>query len=772
MNETRRGRRQQEAAQKATRSSGARTAGAQAGPPGSRGLLRQFRVWWTIPRAANTLVPLVLLAVALLPLDAVYLDSGLYVSVLGGLLLGAAIAVAGAIFRLGIITTTSAAVVVFFLCGALAAPESALLGVLPTPTTWQLMGIGVVTVWKQVLTVTPPLGTIGAVLLLPYLLAFLGSLLAVTISLRARRRYGLMLLIPPLVLVAAILFGTHLSVLAGVVGVVGGVVALTWLAWRAGRLELHRVLAIAIVLAVAAVGGTAASLAAPPENPRVVLRDYVEPPPDPRDLASPLAGFRTYADRLSDEDLFTVTGVPAEETLLRLAALDSYDGTVWNVTGTSTPGTGVFRRIGERIEVEVPPQSYTLDVSVSAYSDVWVLNGGGSADVSFVGPDVAELTETFYYNTVTDTGLVTAGLSSGDRYEVIADPAAQVDPTDVTELTVSPVDLPEPRGVPDAVGGLASQYADEADSPYARIEAVAASLRNGGFFSHGLEGETTSRPGHGSARLAQMLDGEEMVGDEEQYAAVMALMVRALGYPARVVMGFETADAGTVTLTGDDMIAWVEVPFEDAGWLPFFPTPPEDQIPQEETPEKVDQPQPQVLQPPPPPREPADVPPQDRDDADVDALGLEKVVTPNPWVVGVLIGSVPVLLVGIPLLLIALFKAIRRSRRRNRGSTHERLAKGWDEMQDQLVDLGVAVPRGLTRRESAIGLAERFPAAGVVLLAERADEAVFAPVTPGDEHVGHYWEDVRRSLRRVREAVGRKARLRALASWRSLRRRR
>ncbi|SED98855.1 transglutaminase-like domain-containing protein [Ruania alba] len=769
MKETRRGRRQQEAAQKAARVAGARTANAEGGA-GAAHVLRRFRSWWTIARGVNTLVPMVLLMVALLPLDAVYLDRGLYVTILGGLILGAAIAVTGAVFRLGIITMTSVAVVVFFLCGALAAPGSALLGVLPTPTTWQLMGIGVVTVWKQVLTVTPPLGAIGAVLLLPYLLSFLGSLLAVTISLRARH-YSLMLVIPPLVLVAAILFGTHLSVLAGVIGVLGAVVALVWVAWRAGRLELHRVLAIAIVLAVAAVGGTAASMLAPPENTRVVLRDYVEPPPDPRDLPSPLAGFRTYADRLSDEELFTVTGVPGEETLLRVAALDSYDGTVWNVTGASTPGTGVFRRIGERIEVEVPPGAYTLDVSVDAYSDVWVLNGGGSADVTFTGGDVADLTETFYYNTVTDTGLVTARLDRGDQFQVVADPAAQAEPTNVTELLVSEIDLPEPRGVPDTVGSLAGQWADGADSPYAAIEAVAASLRNGGFFSHGLEGETTSRPGHGSARLAQMLDGEEMVGDEEQYAAVMALMVRSLGYPARVVMGFETTDAGTVTLTGDDMIAWVEVPFEGVGWVPFFPTPPEDQIPQEETPEKTDQPQPQVLQPPPPPREPPEVPPQDRDDADVDAFGREKAVTPNPVMIGLVAASVPLVLVGVPVLLIAMLKAFRRSRRRTRGTPHERLAKGWDEVQDQMLDLGVAVPRGQTRRESATGLAEQFPNAGVLVLAERADEAVFAPVNPGDEHVGSYWDEVRRSLRRVRDAVGWKARLRALVSWRSLRRR-
>ncbi|WP_159620636.1 transglutaminase-like domain-containing protein [Ruania rhizosphaerae] len=748
-----------------------RDAGSRAsGGAGSGSLIRRFISWWSPARIVNTFVPVLLLLLALLPLYSVYLTGGFYITVATGLVLGSTVAVLGAVYRHGVLTLTSVAVVVFFVCGAAAAPGTALAGVLPTPTTWQLMGVGIVTVWKQVLTVTPPLGTYGAVLLLPYLLAFLGSLVAVTLSLRARW-FWLTLLVPALVLVAAILFGTHVPVLAGVIGVVAVVGALTWVSWRSGRLELHRVLAIVIVLAVAALGGTGASMAVAPQNPRVVLRDYVEPPPDPQDLPSPLAGFRTYADDLSAEDLFTVTGLPEGGAQLRLAALDTYDGTVWNVTGAATPGTGVFRRIGDRIEVEIPPQAYTLDVSVGTYQDVWVLNAGGTADVTFTGPGSPELTESLYYNTVTDTGLVTAGLTEGDVFEVVADPAAQEEPADVTELRVTSLQLPEPRGVPDTVGSLAGRYSDGADSPYAQIEAVAEALRNGGFFSHGLEGEVPSRAGHGAARLAQMLEADELVGDEEQYAAVMALMVRSLGYPARVVVGFDVEDAGTVTLTGDDVVAWVEVPFDGVGWVPFFPTPPEDQIPQVEEPDPVDKPQPQVLQPPPPPQDRPDVPPQDRDDADVDSEGMDKGSVPNPWVWVAGASTLPVLVFGVPLLLLAVIKAIRRSRRRSKGTAHQRVAGGWDEVQDQVLDLGVIVPPGRTRRESAQAMAGQFPESGVLLLADRADEAVFAPSDPAEEHVHHYWGHVRRTVQRVRHSVGWKARLRAAFSWRSLRRR-
>ena len=78
-----------------------------------------------------------------------------------------------------------------------------------------------------------------------------------------------------------------------------------------------------------------------------------------------------------------------------------------------------------------------------------------------------------------------------------------------------------------------------------------------------------------------MVDGNGMVGDAEQYAALMAVLARALGIPARVVVGFagsgchgRRATDGSVPVTGADLTAWVEVPFQQAGWVAYDPTPP------------------------------------------------------------------------------------------------------------------------------------------------------------------------------------------------------
>ncbi len=62
----------------------------------------------------------------------------------------------------------------------------------------------------------------------------------------------------------------------------------------------------------------------------------------------------------------------------------------------------------------------------------------------------------------------------------------------------------------------------------------------------------------------------------EQYASAMAVMLRAIGVPARVAVGFTQGvrDAnGDYLITSHDAHAWVEVLFDNAGWVEFDPTP-------------------------------------------------------------------------------------------------------------------------------------------------------------------------------------------------------
>jgi hypothetical protein len=268
-----------------------------------------------------------------------------------------------------------------------------------------------------------------------------------------------------------------------------------------------------------------------------------------------------------------------------------------------------------------------------------------------------------------------------------------------------------------------------------------------------------------------------MLGDDEQYAVAMSLMLRHLGIPSRVVMGFYPDPkspgngAGEVQITGKDVHAWVEVAFDRVGWVSFDPTPPKDNVPIPPDPENKSKPKPQVLQPPPPPQEPAELPP----DSSPDALDADE-KKDNPWLFwGPLLAAIgtaliPVAVLALPLLLIALLKARRRKARLTDGHPAQRVGGGWNEVLSLATDLGAGVDHRATRRESAAVLGEAFPASrgSTTLLAHRADAAIFGAGQPSEAQVREYWEIVDGSLKEMTGTVGFWRRQQARFSPRSL----
>ena len=257
----------------------------------------------------------------------------------------------------------------------------------------------------------------------------------------------------------------------------------------------------------------------------------------------------------------------------------------------------------------------------------------------------------------------------------------------------------------------------------------------------------------------------------------MSLMLRHLGIPSRVVMGFypdpksPENGAGEVKITGKDVHAWVEVAFDRVGWVSFDPTPPKDNVPIPPDPENKSKPKPQVLQPPPPPQEPADLPP----DSSPDALDADEKKN-NPWLfwgpllTAIGIALIPIGILALPLLLIALLKSRRRKFRFSDGPPAQRVGGGWNEIVSLATDLGAGVDARATRRESAVVLADAFPAAGgtTTLLANRADAAIFGAGQPSEDQVREYWDIVDGSLKELTGTLGFWGRQRARFSPRSL----
>ncbi len=253
----------------------------------------------------------------------------------------------------------------------------------------------------------------------------------------------------------------------------------------------------------------------------------------------------------------------------------------------------------------------------------------------------------------------------------------------------------------------------------------------------------------------------------------MALLARHLRLPARVVMGFvpqEPPSGGPLPVTGADARVWVEVDFGELGWVSRPDPRTRQDAGREGTPAAGRPAAPGVAPLPDPPREPP-APPLDsaEDDRDRDDEASRAWVVVVLWVaagVGVL------LLAVLPLALVAWAKRRRRRRRLASARPADRVSGAWDEVVDHAIDAGFPRPVVATRRETAGVLADHYPVAGSVAVADRVDRSVFGAADPPPEEVDDVWGEVDRLRAELGAGLAGTGRLRARYSTRSLRGRR
>ena len=396
--------------------------------------------------------------------------------------------------------------------------------------------------------------------------------------------------------------------------------------------------------------------------------------------------------------------------------------------------------------------------------------------MDFQTGDARAKAEVFRYNLATSTAVVPTGMQRGDSYSFTA-----VQPDDeLSEETVGSADLtPLPAGAAFIQGPTEKWTEDAGTDPMDRVLAAAEHLRSEGKYSDGIgRTERIYVAGHSAWRLSdEFVNAPQIVGNDEQYAATMALIANDIGVPARVVLGAVVPEGGRVT--GKDVSAWVELRAADGSWktLPteafMSDTPPADQVPETNTPMSGT-----VIPPPNPIPPPSDA--GEQSDADLKerkATRKKKAEEDEDGIIPGLpswVGTV-VTYVGLPLLAAALLlaavvglKAWRRHRRRSAASASARFVGAWRELVDHARDLGQPVPLGptVTRREQSAGIVSGE--AGT--LARRADSFVFGPSTPEEAAAATYWESVDAERRAMSHEVGRWQRFRAATSLRSLRR--
>jgi hypothetical protein len=277
---------------------------------------------------------------------------------------------------------------------------------------------------------------------------------------------------------------------------------------------------------------------------------------------NPIVQLRT---NLVAQDTGPILRVRSDEPVyLRSTALDQYSDTEeWTASGIEpqplvrgfVPG-GNFTERRRQVRVE----ALNLRDAVLVPAPTGAIQFSGPRGVR---PLYDERTSTFTFG---DTNLQT-----GQRYQVVAS-TPEVNPRVVARLDTpaSPQLLQLPEQLPDEVGQLARQIVDEADAttPFTQALAIQNELRT---WEYSLE------PPAGHSGVAMRTFLEQRVGYCEQFAGTMAAMLRTLGIPARVAVGFTPGtvspnDPTLWTVSWANAHAWVEVKF-GGEWIAFEPTP-------------------------------------------------------------------------------------------------------------------------------------------------------------------------------------------------------
>lgn len=517
-------------------------------------------------------------------------------------------------------------------------------------------------------------------------------------------------------------------------------------------------LPLTLAVALTAVGATAVLPGV--SRHTLDLRAYSDrPPPQEIQGLSPL-------DRISAwhhdpyRPMFSVSAPGASpEQLWRLTVFDRFDGVAWQPVRALVPSGGrvpagadepeTTQRLAQRITLELLPGPWLPAAERPVRVD---LAGGGTQiavdPVGGVLADGAKFAPGRTYTVESDVPVHTPE---------IVQFALTADDGDSTELPLIDAAGNEIAAI-EALRGFAQEATAGASFPYQQALRLTEWLRTG----HTFDAEAV--PGHSYRNLQFFLETSKS-GTSEQFATAFAVMARLLNLPARVVVGFRSPAAvdGVVHVQAGDVLAWAEVNFAGAGWVPFFPTPtpgPEAAVaPPPETTEN----QPPAEQVAAPPGDEAAAAARIRDEPRDSTPSDEAATRKSPddgaawhlwaWSTAVAVSAV------LPTLLVrgSLARALRR-RRRERGTPEERVIDAWLRAEELLRRVGMPGAETLTAAEvAAFGRRRLGDDAGEALdvLGRIYNEVLYAE--PADQRVDRATAELARRCRREVEAAARAA---------------
>lgn len=432
---------------------------------------------------------------------------------------------------------------------------------------------------------------------------------------------------------------------------------------------------------------------------------------------------------------------PAGDIYWRVETLDTFDGESWDRSDRGFTQYEPGRPLANEYDAyQGPTFDFAQVVRIEALRSDVAPTAGVPVEISEVPGDGSGRRTPTDFQVLSDSAIVaTPPLQEGDTYQVrtlladrfealgalatgpdgelspmFAAAAAAGDfpyqPEDRFDSPTPPPNLDSyltlPENTPTNIRTLSRALTLDASSDFERVWLLQAWFRDSGEFTYSTDVTT----GHSALILDEWLTDRSSenfrTGYCEQFAAALAVMVRTLDIPSRVVWGFTPGDIETqadgtqkVVVRDRNAHAWVEVWLEPFGWVSFDPTPRGEQTDYAQQPASITAGfDPQEYLPDTPAGDPVTQPSEPSVIGDDPLFTDEGISTPDAsevrWWLVVLAALIP-LIAAVPM-----YKRLRRRRRLQRLSEGD-IAAAWDEMVDRLTDLRYPVEASLTPMELA-----------------------------------------------------------------------
>jgi transglutaminase-like putative cysteine protease len=468
------------------------------------------------------------------------------------------------------------------------------------------------------------------------------------------------------------------------------------------------------------------------------------------EVVSPLVDIRSRLTNRSTDEMFRVRAGAA--SYWRSSALPEFDGTTWRLPERTLAPVGGELSAPRPGAVELRQRIEIVDLRgslVPAAPDPF--QASGRDDLRWV----AETSTLVTVDGDLRLGDVVEVVSGSPRFEAATLSAATADGPGDPIYTELPADFPS------VVRETARLVAGDAGTPYEAAMALQT------WFQTSFEYSLEVQAGHSSGAIVAFL--RNGVGYCEQFAGTFAAMMRTLGHPARVAVGFTSGvevAPGTFSVEGRHAHAWPEVWFDGLGWVGFEPTPGrgapgaesytglparQDTTGDAATVDAAadDEVVPTTTVPLGTPDQPLD-PNLPEEFADPTGAGDTPEVPAEDaadrrWMVWLLM-----VLTAVGLVAAAPAVARRVRHRGGAASTERELGRLWRHSVESLDDVGVPITPSMTPIETAAATARTFPVAArpVALLADAVTTATYRPEgAAGFDDVGEYGLSTMRNCR-------------------------